>query len=60
MTRDAGEAVSPVGRRDSGQSWDIPPGIPAPERRSSFQAGVERAPRFIGLKRGKIEDQERT
>jgi hypothetical protein len=44
MPRDAVEAASPVGRRDSGQSRDVPPGIPVPESRSSFQARVERAP----------------
>jgi hypothetical protein len=44
MPRDAGEAASPAGRRDSGQSWDVPPGIPVPESRSRYQAGEEMAP----------------
>jgi hypothetical protein len=44
MPRDAGEAASPAGRSDSGQSWDVSPGIPVPESRSSFKAGEEKAP----------------
>jgi hypothetical protein len=44
MPRDAGEAASPAGGRDSGQSRDVPPGIPVPESRSRYQAGEKRAP----------------
>jgi hypothetical protein len=51
MPGDAGEAASPAGRRESGQSRDVPPGISVPKRRSNFQAGVEREPALDSFKR---------
>jgi hypothetical protein len=57
MPRDAGEAASPVGRRDSGRSRDVTPGIPVPEGRSRYQAGEERAPPPYSFE--KIEQDKR-
>jgi hypothetical protein len=57
MPRDAGEAASPVGRRDSGQSWDVPPRISVLESRSSYQAGEERAPPIYSFEKIKKEKE---
>jgi hypothetical protein len=59
MPRDAGEAASPVGRRDSGQSRDVPPGIPVPESRSSFWAEVGRAPALYSFENMNKKRNER-
>jgi hypothetical protein len=51
--------ASPAGRRDSGQSRDVRPGIRATRSRSSFEAAVEGAPPPYSFKKVKNERIER-